>query len=128
MQLEQLIRKLVRQEIESVLDDKNYASRGWVKALTLHQEPRADSATSMLFAQIDRAEKRIETLEKQARKLFAVNNNNTDHIKHLKTMFESIQCIAVEGPEVEPSYILFRKIAKEAGKGYDLCMELIKER
>ena len=127
MQLEQAIRNVVRQEINSALKDRGVASRAWVKALHLSR-PKDFEDAELGLSRLERLNQRIETLEKQARKLFAVNNNNTDHIKHLKTMFESIQSIAVEGPEFEPSHVLFRKIAKEAGKGYDLCQYFLKER
>ena len=49
-----------------------------------------------------------------------------DPIEQLQRLFESISCLAVEGPEFHTKMEICDIIAKEAARGYDIC-KAIKE-
>ena len=42
-------------------------------------------------------------------------------IEEIKNFFDSIICLAVEGPDIMRCIMVVDKIAKEAKKGYNLC-------
>ena len=42
-------------------------------------------------------------------------------IEEIKEVFNSIMCLAIEGPEVMRSIEIIDKIAKESERGYVLC-------
>lgn len=48
-------------------------------------------------------------------------------IVELQSLFDSIVCLAVEGPELHPILVLMEAIKKEAIKGYDLCKHHLSE-
>ena len=48
-------------------------------------------------------------------------------IEQLQRLFESISCLAVEGPEFHTKMEICDIIAKEAARGYDICKSIKKE-
>ena len=130
MHLEDSIRQVVRQEITSALKDRGYASRAWVKALHLSR-PRDFEDAELGLSRLERLNQRIETLEKQARKLFALNKERKGKAEAARKCFSSIMSITTSPsyctrePTPEGTHRLLYAIAREAEKGYDLCTDLI---
>ena len=46
---------------------------------------------------------------------------NKTEIEEIKNIFDSIICLAVEGPDATSVIVIINKIIKEAGRGYNLC-------
>ena len=46
---------------------------------------------------------------------------NKTEIEEIKNIFDSIICLAVEGPDATSIRSVINKIIKEAGRGYNLC-------
>jgi len=46
---------------------------------------------------------------------------NKAEIEEIKNIFDSIICLAVEGPDATSIRVVINKIIKEAGRGYNLC-------
>ena len=46
---------------------------------------------------------------------------NKTEIEEIKNIFDSIICLAVEGPDATSIRAVINKIIKEAGLGYNLC-------
>ena len=42
-------------------------------------------------------------------------------VAKLRNLFDSIVCLAAEGPELHPKLDLMEAIIEEATKGYDIC-------
>lgn len=51
----------------------------------------------------------------------------TDKLTELRNIFDSIICLAVEGPELHTKFELMEAIKKEAMKGYEMCKRNISD-